>query len=284
MGVLRAFVALLGIALVAGLSEPPPKVVARGGLNVLPNPLVLKVVGRSQLEFVADLFWVRMANMAGTANTRDEYTALLPIANLIADLAPRFKYPYYVGGVLAPMRRGRTKEYDNAVEAVALMQRGVTAVPSYTRLHVQKAYSELEMLHQPVVAARTLQIAARLPDAPDYVGKLATRMLAQAGEFDDARAFALEMATSADDPQVRADFELRLKQIDLERVLTGVDEAARRYEEEQGHPTTSVDELVAKGYLPEVPSDPFGGVIELTVTGARSSVESSRLRVHVAPE
>lgn len=279
--VIRGSVVVFGLGLCAALSQPPPKAVSKVSMEVVPNALVIKVLGRSQLDFVADLFWVRMANMAGRANSADECAALLPIANLIADLAPRFKYPYFVGGVLAPVRQ-RDGSYANVDGALALMTRGTKVLPEYTRLQVQKAYTELEMKGDKAAAGASLREAA-LQGAPGYVARLSTRLLAQAGDYDAARDFARTMAAS-EDPQLKADFELRLKQIDLEEVLVQVEAAASRYAAAEGHITTSVEALVQKGYLPKVPEDPFGGTIELTVTGARSTSEPRRLRSYVPRE
>lgn len=276
----RLAVALVGLSLCLALSRPPASLTSRVSIEVVPNPFVLRILGRSQIEFVADLLWVRMANMAGRANTASEFAALLPMGNLIADLAPRFRYPYFVGGVMAPVPIGRTGQYENVEGALKLMERGVIAIPDYVRLHVQKAYTELEMLHDPAAAGRTLRAAAAIPDAPSFLSGLAARLLTEGGRFDDARDFARTMAAS-DDPQVRKDFELRLKQIDLEEVLAQVENASRRYAAQEGHITTNVEELIAKGYLGQKPVDPFGGNIELTVSGARSSVETRRLRIHV---
>lgn len=284
--VLRVVLVCVSVATCAWLAQPPPKVNPKVTLELLPNPLVVKLLGRSQLEFVADLFWVRMANMAGNAATPEECAALLPIANLIADLAPRFKYPYFVGGVMAPYRHyatGGRSTYENVEGAHALMTRGLQAVPDYTRLAIQKAYTELEMMHDPAAAGRTLREAATLPGSPWFLPGLATRLLTSAGEFDDARQFAQSMAQS-DDPQLRADFELRVKQIDLERVLVAVEAAAGSFAQKEGRPPATVEELVRGGFLEGMPVDPFGGVIELTETGARSSVESRRLKVHVPLE
>lgn len=276
----RFIVVLLGLIFCVASSKPPLSVASKISLEVVPNPIVLKLLGRSQIDFVADLLWVRMANMAGRANSPAEFATLLPIGNLIADLAPRFRYPYFVGGVLAPVPKGRRGEYENVEGALKLLDRGVNAVPDYTRLYVQKAYTELEMMHDPVAAGRTLGRASAIPGAPSFLSGLAARLLTEGGSYDDAREFARSMAAS-DDPQVRKDFELRLKQIDLEEVLAAVDDAARRYAAQEGHITTSVEELIAKGYLTSKPVDPFGGNIELTVNGARSSVETRRLRIHV---
>jgi hypothetical protein len=279
----RLLVAIIGLTLCAANSRPPPKSVADVAGAYLPDPLFLKLLGKSQLDFVADLFWVRMANAAGNARTREDYTTLLPLANLIADIAPKFRYSYYVGGVLAPVRQGRTHEYWNAKEAVALMNRGVDAIPDYGRLAIQKSFAELEMLHDPATAGRTLQKASRLADVPAFTASLATRLLAQSGQIQDARAFAEEMAQSAD-PQVRQDFELRVRQINLEEQLQRVDDAAARFEKERGTRAATIDELIAGGFLSAVPFDPLGGTIILTPEGARSTVEEQRLRAFTARE
>ena len=274
----RLLAAFVGLCLCGWFSKPPAKSMSGGSLGVLPNPLLLQTLGRSQIDFVADLYWIRMANMAGTALTSAECSALLPIGNLIADLSPRFKYPYFVGGVLAPFHRRSTKEYENARGAVALMARGVVAVPDYVRLHVQKAFAELEMLHDPGSAAKTLRIAAMIPGAPSFLSGLATRLLAQSGQYEEAREFALSMALSPD-PEVSADFELRVKHIDLEQTLSRVEDAVQRFHDDHGRPPAGVDELLAQGYLSEPPVDPFGGTIELSASGPRSTSDVGRLRV-----
>lgn len=278
----RSLTAAVAVALCALLSVAPTKKQSQVTLEVLPSPLVLKILGQSQLDFVADLFWIRMANMAGRANTAAEYGALLPIGNLIADLAPKFQYSYYVGGVLAPVRKGRTTEYDNLEGAVELMKRGIKELPNYIRLHVQLAYTQLEMQHDSTGAAATLQTAAKNPKAPPFISTLAARLLAQSGQYADARTFVQTFAQS-ENPEIRADFEQRLRLIDLEEILTKVEDAGRRYAEANGHITTSVEELVRTGFLSETPVDPFGGTIELTVTGARSTIQPQRMRAFVPP-
>ena len=166
--VVLARVAILLLALVTcfSLLRPPQKPDTTVRLGVMPNPQLLRIVGRSQLEFVADLFWVRMANMAGRAETSDEYGALVPMGHLIADLSPKFRYPYYLGGTLAPYRHYPSRQYDHAAEAIGLMARGTVAVPDYVRLQVVKAYSEMEMLGDKQAAARTLMAGSRAPGAP----------------------------------------------------------------------------------------------------------------------
>jgi hypothetical protein len=275
---MRHLLLVVAVMVCGALTKPPAKTSASlEVVSILPDPILLKALFRSQLEFVADLFWIRMSNVAGTANTATEYGALIPLGNLVADLSPRFKYPYYVGGVLAPVQRGRLREYDNAEGAIALMRRGVRAVPDYTRLFIQLAWAEIEMLHDRVASARTLQAAATLPDVPSFAGGLATRLLSESGRFDEARAFAASMAQSQN-PQVRADFELRLKQIALEEVLTSVDEGAARFAAEHHRPPASVGELLEAGALSVEPIDPFGGEIVLTPAGARSTVQAERLK------
>ncbi len=279
----RGFILVLAVGTWFSQLRPPPPPDTTVRLGMLPNAQLLRIIGRSQLEFVADLFWVRMANMGGRAQTSDEYAALLPLGHLIADLSPKFQYPYYLGGTLAPFRHFPSHHYDHAEEAIALMARGTAAVPSYVRLHVVKAYSEMEMLGDKQAAARTLMAAARAPNAPPYIAALATRLLADQGQFDDATKFAEELAKS-DDPDVRAEFERRLLQISLERVLVQVDQAVAQFIAREGRSPSSVHELVEKGDLSGLPHDPFGGEIELTPEGARSTVETSRLKAYIPLE
>ena len=244
---------------------------------------MLRLLARSQLEFVADLFWIRMGSMAGLASTPTESLALVPIAHLIADLAPAFKYPYFVGGIMAPVRRGLTNEYDNAPESIALLGRGIKAVPTYGRLYLTKSYNELVMTKDPAAAAATLQLMAAQPDAPSYIALLVSRLLTEGRKFDGAREFARSMALS-EDPQVKAEAEARLRLIDLEQVLGMVDEAVAKFQAAEGRLPVAVEELVQRGFLAELPVDPYGGRIEITERGSRSSMTSDRLRVFIPRE
>ncbi len=280
MPVFRCALIVFAVMGVGAWSAPPPPMSSRVTIEMLPNPSVLRVLGRSQIEFVADLLWVRMGSMASRAERVDEYAALLPIGNLIADVDPRFKYPYFVAGVLAPVWQGKGKPYANTDGARAIMQRGIEAVPTYLRLYVQKAYIEFFMLHQPLVAAKTLRGTVNVPGAPVHLQALATRLYAQGGQFDQAEAFAREMAQS-DDPEVRADFETRSKEIQLERVLVTVDKAAEQYRATTGRVAATVRELVDAALLPSIPADPFGGAIELRSDGAYSTAYKGRLRAFV---
>jgi hypothetical protein len=279
----RTLVLAFGLISILLLLEPPPRPDTTVRLSVLPNPQIIRVIGRSQLEFVADLFWVRMANMAGRAQTSSEYAALLPIGNFIADLSPKFKYPYLLGGALAPVRRFPSHDYDNAKEAVELMARGTRDVPTFARLYVQKAYSEMEMLHDSLSAGRTFMQASRVAGAPAFCGALATRLLSENGQFQDASQLAVELAQS-DDPEVRADFQHRLLQIKLEELLVQIDAGIDAFQQREGRRPASVKELVDAHDLPGFPMDPFGGEIIITPDGARSTVEMSRLKAYIPLE
>lgn len=275
----RLVTLVCGILLSSALSGAPAETVSAVTLEVLPNAAVIRVFGRSQIHFIADLFWVRMANMASRVSNAREAALLLPLGNLIAELDPSFRYPYLVGGVMAPWRRGRTKTYDNAAEAVGFMARGIQHVP-WQRLFLQKAYTELEMLHDPASAGRTLAAAARYPDALPHVGLLAARLLAEGRNLEGAREIAQWMATS-NNPQIRDDGERRLKQIDLEEVLNQVDQAIAQFEEIHRRKPSSLNELVRQGLLPGEPVDPLGGRIIVDENGPRSSVVVGRLRRYV---
>jgi hypothetical protein len=125
-----------------------------------------------------------------------------------------------------------------------------------------------------------LKRASQLPGASPIMGPLATRVMAQAGRFDDARELAQAMADSATDPETKEYFERRVKDIELERVLQQVDAATMAYWRREGSPATTVQVLVDAHDLPGPPVDPLGGKIQLDKFGrARSTSSAFRLEV-----
>ena len=131
-------------------------------------------------------------------------------------------------------------------------------------------------------AGLLLQDVAANPRAPPYVGALATRLLAQAGEIDAGLALAQTLEHSAPDEETRAAFGKRVKQIQLERVLQEIDRAIGAYKARTGKLPLTVAELLVSGDLPQFPVDPLGGRIYIARDGrARSDAESYRLELNL---
>ena len=280
---LLAFGSIFGFLAVVFLTLTPPE---RGSLEqqhvspLLPRASVLRVAGRAFLPLVADYYWLALIQATGKANTEAEYRDIADYAQLISDLDPDFAYVYQFAGVMLPFNQGR-EVWSNTRESTTILEKGVSRFPSSVFLRTLLAYNYSVFQKDYVRAAHLLEETSGLAGAPPYLPLLATRLYAQAGAFEAASAFAEQFAANAEDPSTRAAFERRTKEIALERILQGLDNAVASFQTRNGRPPHNIHELVSAGEVTDVPADPLGGDIHLGPDGRTySTSQVHRLEVY----
>lgn len=267
------------LALGALARRSPSLFQGEGGLFLLPEPSVVRAVGKSQLPLITDLYWLRAINFGTSVKTPLESRALIALGRLIADLDPNFRPPYWFVALNAPVYVD--EKWVNAAETAELMERARKRFPTDAWTFTVLALNYMSYQRDYVRAAEVLSEAARIPGAPKHLGPLATRLLAAAGHTDRSRALASDLMAEAPDDETRDFFAERLKAIDLEEQLVVIDRAAERFREEQGRDPTGARELELSGYLTAPLQDPFGGQLDWAKDrGAFSTLHPERLRVH----
>lgn len=247
---------------------------------MLPRPEFLHVLGASQQNLLADYYWIEQIQATGSARTVDEYADIGAYANLVTDLDPQFRVVYGFAGAAIPVPLGRGR-WANTEVSTQVLEKGVRYFPNDLHLNVLLAYNYSYFKHDARGAAELLSHAATLPGAPAYLRPLATRLYAQAGEFDAGLTLAKTLYEQAETPEERAFYLRRIKEIALERVLTRIEDEWKQFTSEQHRPPTSIAELVSTGYLPVLPVDPLGGTLAVDASGnAFSTSEARRLRVY----
>jgi hypothetical protein len=271
-------VAALGVTLVAATISPPQ------GIRIFtqtppPNVLPIRALGRSHLSLVSDLFWIRTIGVSVNLKVPADALALVSWCDFVTDLDPTFLYPYLFGGLLGPMPSASGNH--NTAEAAALLRKGMQHIPSDHRLPLYLSFNQLYIEHDVKAAAETLRQGARAPGAPMYMAQLATRLLAQANDFDAASAFAEELAQSSDDPREREIFERRRLEIERDRILHGLQSAVDRYRAQRGFLPATLVQLLSEGVLTELPPDPLGGEFQLREDGTVVAPSGERLHAYI---
>jgi hypothetical protein len=277
------FASVLGFLVVVLLTLTPPELTSPEQPHVpplLPRASLLRVGGRAFLPVLADYYWLAAIQATGRANTEAEYRDIADYAQLITDLDPAFAYVYQFAGVVVPFNHGR-ETWTNTRESTAILEKGVARFPSSTVLRTLLAYNYSVFLKEYARAAHLLEETARLPGAPAYLPFLATRLYAQAGAFEAASAFADQFAANAEDPDTRAAFEHRTKEIALERILQTTDRAVAAFKERTGRLPKDLKELVSSGAMVAIPADPLEGELYLGADGrAYSTSQEHRLEAY----
>ena len=279
----RALSFLELLLLLGSLLRPPTRRTESFEPLYLPRASILHAFGKPILPAIVDYYWLESLQTLGGAATAAEFRSLADYGNLISDLDSRFTYPNrFLGGAI-PFDLGR-EQWVNTAESTALMTRALSHASSDYYLRVLLAYNLSYFDKKYQEAAQLLEEASRIPNCPLYVRALATRLYAHAGHFENALAFAQSLAATSTDPEQRELFKRRISEIQLERELRRVEEAAARFRSRTGRSPGRVETLVEQGDLAPAPSDPLGGTISLDERGVAHSTSEQKRLAPFAPD
>ena len=202
----------------------------------------------------ADALWLRLIQVLGKRNnTAQEYQWLYHAMDVITDLDPQYDYVYQVGGITLAELAHRV-DLSNR-----LLEKGLAANPGVWQIPFYIGYNHFFYLHDPVQAAEYMLRASKLPGRPPYLPLLATRLSAEAGNPEVALNFLGEMERQTYDVQIKAQLEIRMKELVVERDVQMLQTAVNRYTKLTNHPPRHLGQLVSAGILSALPQEPFGG-------------------------
>ncbi len=250
-------------------------------LVYLPPAWLAKHLTFGHRYLMADYAWLQALQYYGNEwNRLYFYRDLGRYLDLSTDIDPAFTIAYRFGAASIPFNSGGWT-WHNVPQSNELIEKGLRHDPNDWQLWLQLGFNRGVIGTDYEGAAEAYRNAARSPGAPTWIPQLVTRLYATAGSMDRARMYAQQILASTDEPELRETMERRLWEIDLEEQLVKIDEALRRYRADHGEDPAQVNVLVTRGYLKELPEDPFGGVFYIENGEARSSsLHKGRLRVH----
>ena len=212
------------------------------------------------------------------ADGADDDRVLDRLLTYSTDLDPKFAGAYRFAGNAMP-RHTLDEKVTNVLQAEAILRKGARERPDDWRISFELGFLQSYYLGRFDEAARNLAVAARAEGSPAYLGLLATRAAADAGDLDFAERMATVMASEATEEATRTEWEKRLVDLRMERDLRGLEAAAARYQKRTGGRPPSLEALVKSGDLSRLPTEPHGGRYQLGPDGAPRSTAAERLRI-----
>ncbi len=242
----------------------------------LPSGKMVRLASFGQRLVLADLYWLRTVMYVGEAALAPErgWAALKPLGEIVTDLDPRFGYAYQVVGSNLSGLAGRVEESNR------ILEKGMRNVPDRWTLPFLYAFNKFFYLGDFAGAAEYVRRAAEVGRRP-HLALLAANLSLVAGTEEQYRSAASFLEVSlreAGSPELRRELEERLVKVRTYQVLGRVERALEAFRAGRGRSPLFLEELVFRGYLPEVPADPAGGAVEYDPwTGTvRSSVLGPR--------
>lgn len=231
-----------------------------------------ELIELSMLEFknlAADmLFFEALTYAGGRKSGKDNpetWQWVYKTLDASAHLNPYNVDPYFMAqGFLT--WKGRMFEETNA-----LLNRGITFRKNDWRIPFFIGFNYYYFLDQPEMGAKYLELAAQMPDSPKLtLIMLVSRLYSQAARTELAITIVRDDYEKATDEGLRRAYKVRLESL---HARLKIEHAVQAYENIYKHKPKSLDVLVAKNLLKEIPADPEGGNFFLD---ARGRVKNTR--------
>ncbi|TKB57195.1 MAG: hypothetical protein E8D49_13695 [Nitrospira sp.] len=284
-GILLGLAAAVLLATVLGLQmELDQRHDERAGrlesLRMLPRGEVLRPALMGFHHLGADIIWLRIVQVLGEqVVTEQDYEWLSHALDVVTTLDPLYIYAYDAGGTILAELAHRV-DWSNR-----LLEKGMKANPAAWRLPFTLGFNYFFHLNDYVKAGEYMGQAAKIPGRPLYVDTLAARLYVEGKSPLLALQYLEIMIQQAEDPQLRAIYEDKYKEVLIARDLGTMDLALARYRQTRGRNPQTIADLVKEGFVASVPEEPFGG--EYRVDPETGEIESSthreRLRLHRPP-
>lgn len=232
-------------------------------LLYLPDKAGLKFLSFGYNNLLADLLWFRTISYFGKHFSSDQnYRWLAHMCDLVSDLSPHEMHVYRFCSTMLSW------ESAQAQEAIKILSKAISYNPEEWMYLYLRGVTYYHFLKDPEKAGADFLRASHLPGAHPLVKRMAARQLAVNDPAESIR-FLSEMIEMTSDPQQKEVLIDKLREMAYERDASQLEQALDIYKNQQGHPASSLQELVEAGIISELPPDPFGGTYTLDPKSGR---------------
>jgi len=202
---------------------------------------VLAVLGHSYMnQCIAESLFIKTAVYLGSLNKQMDETNLEVMGNhfnTISHLHPLFLDTYYRSESVLAHRGDRF-----VLTANKIMDRGRNALPDEVAIPFFEGFNYFHYLDQPVKAAKILRIASSIPNAPQWIGHLASMLMASGGNIRTGLVWLQGMRAATQDEDAKKRYG---KEIASFEKAMQVQKALERYAHQHGHYPENLSALLA---------------------------------------
>ncbi len=252
LGILCLYFLQVEIDRFTPLLGPPPEVL------YFSSGKILKELSLGHEGLMANLYWMRAVQYFGDKKIRKqtEFPLLPALIDLAAVLDPDLVEVYQFGSIFlsepAPVGAGSPQE------AVKLLQKGILHRPADWRLDRDLGFVYYWYLRDYPSSAQAFLRGSKNPKAPTWMRTMAAQLSAQGGNRQTARFLWQQIYETATDKSIRENAAENLMGLIVEDDLEYLQTLADRWKKQSGKNLHSFQELVATGFLREIPRDPKG--------------------------
>ncbi len=149
-------------------------------------------------DLLSDLLWMKTTYYFGKHALSDrEYPYLFDLLDIITDISPEWRLPYFYGIVLLPLEAGEVEG------GLYLIDKGLRNIPDAWELWFYKGYYLWKFKNDYLGASRFLYKAGLIKGSPSYLIPLSATLAKKGGGEELAKRFLLEAMKNIKDSRQR---------------------------------------------------------------------------------
>ena len=213
MKLLLTSVALIGFMTTAIFLEQRVDQLKRPGpraelMLYLPSGELLRPAALGFDTVLADVLWLRTVSYFGLHYLTDKrYDWLYHMLDVTTTLDPKFLKAYTTGALILSIELGEVEKSNR------LLIKGMKHLPGQWQIPFYLGFNHFFYMNEPLVAARYLQQAAKLPGHPRFLPHLAATLLVEGGEPEAASQFLLRLYEQTKDERLREELRKRIEEL-----------------------------------------------------------------------
>jgi len=231
------------------------------------SPKMLKRMSLGYTGLLANIYWTRAVQYFGNRHhqgTKD-YALLAPLLKITTGLDPKLIVAYRFGAnFLAPQPPDGAGVPD---QAIALLEYGIRSNPDNWKLYYELGFVYYLELKDYGKAAEAFDRGSKVPNAHPFLRVMAAQASQHAGEIQTSRMLWQMTYNSTKDDMIRENAIDHLRALRVDEEVMQLQKIVAVYRQRMGRQPLHFRELVAAGYLNQIPLDPDGTPYRLIPDG-----------------
>jgi len=224
------------------------------------SPDALRRFSLGYTGLMADIYWTRVVQYYGNKSIHhsQRFDLLKPLLDMTTALDPHLIVAYDFGSTFLaqqpPYGAGRP---DDAIEFV---KRGIRDNPDEWGLYRDLAFIYYFEKGDYSTAGMVMERGSHLPHAHPFMRAVAATLLQRGGSLEMARVLWQSVLATTNDDLVRDNAIKHLRALEVDETVPRLEAEVRAYQHKTGALPGRFSEMVAAGFLRDVPLDPVAKV------------------------
>jgi hypothetical protein len=222
----------------------------------LPSGKTVKRLSLGYSALLADIYWTRAVQYFGSKHLKHsrQYDLLYPLLDITTDLDPKLIVAYEYGSVFLSQKPPEGAGQPN--HAVALVEKGILANPTYWRLYFTLGFVHFIDRHDAAAARTAFERGSKVPGALPWMKVMAARMAERSKDINTSIILWQAVYETTRDKNVKDTAQLHLASLQAERDISELERRVEVYRQGTGALPANWADMIRAGVIPGIPLAP----------------------------